>query len=297
LEQSAGTWGTPYQYTGQELDDVTGLYYYGARYYDPQVSNFIGVDPLASKMPSWSPYSYAFNNPILFIDPDGQKPVPVSSYAFRLYAQSKGLSGNQQIGAYFERLAVASLQTTRPVVHNTSQDFFSPARSRMNGGLPASVRPDGISAYVGASSRGEVFVSPSFYEAKATSATITKRYRKGQITGMIDALANMDRRPNELASLTLVTTSNTKISDQILEYATSRNVVIFQSVAAIDDETGEFILSEKSLLNGNLPSAIIDALRKVNGSYDEFNGVNPDLYINGTNPGAGDPDPAKIDDN
>ncbi len=167
----------------------------------------------------------------------------------------------------------------------------------MNGGLPASVRPDGISTYVGASSNGEVFISPSFYEAKATGATISKRYRKGQITGMIDALANMDRRPNELASLTLVTTSNTKISSDILEYATSRNVVVFQSVAAIDDETGEFILSEKTLLNGNLPSTIIDQLQKLNGRYDEFKGVDPSLYLNGNNPGPGDPDPAEIDDN
>jgi hypothetical protein len=114
---------------------------------------------------------------------------------------------------------------------------------------------------------------------------------------MIDALANMDRRPNELASLTLVTTSNTKISSDILEYATSRNVVVFQSVAAIDDETGEFILSEKTLLNGNLPSTIIDQLQKLNGRYDEFKGVDPSLYLNGNNPGPGDPDPAEIDDN
>jgi len=49
-------------------------------------------------------------------------------------------------------------------------------------------------------------------------------------------------------------------------------------------------------LNGNFPSAVIDALRKLNGSYDEFNGVNPDLYLNGSNPGSGDPDPAQIDD-
>ncbi|WP_291151923.1 RHS repeat-associated core domain-containing protein [Flavobacterium sp. UBA7680] len=63
---------TPYKFNGKELDEETGLYYYGARYYDPKVSIWYSVDPLAEKYPDYSPYVYCANNPVLYIDPDGR---------------------------------------------------------------------------------------------------------------------------------------------------------------------------------------------------------------------------------
>ena len=61
----------PYLFNGKELDTETGLYYYGARYYDPRVSIFLNVDPLAEK--TMTPYTYTNNNPINLIDPTGMK--------------------------------------------------------------------------------------------------------------------------------------------------------------------------------------------------------------------------------
>ncbi|MDY3315915.1 N-acetylmuramoyl-L-alanine amidase [Riemerella anatipestifer] len=65
----------PYLFNGKELDSETGLYYYGARYYDPRVSIFLNVDPLAEKYPFTSPYTYTNNNPIMLIDPTGMEPI------------------------------------------------------------------------------------------------------------------------------------------------------------------------------------------------------------------------------
>ncbi len=74
VEERAGDWSTQYKYTGKELDTETGLYDYGARFYDPSIAQWTSVDPMAREMPNWSPYNYTFNNPIVFTDPDGRSP-------------------------------------------------------------------------------------------------------------------------------------------------------------------------------------------------------------------------------
>ena len=66
-EQKAADWGTQYLYTGQELDPLTGLYNYGARYYDPTMSMFLSVDPLTDSYPGWTPFHYVHNNPLKLV--------------------------------------------------------------------------------------------------------------------------------------------------------------------------------------------------------------------------------------
>ena len=66
-----------WKFTGKELDEETGLYYYGARFYEPSWSLWLSVDPLAEKYKKWSPYNFTKNNPIRFIDPDGLAPVDI----------------------------------------------------------------------------------------------------------------------------------------------------------------------------------------------------------------------------
>jgi len=62
------------RFTGQKLDAETGLYYYGGRYYDPEISRFISADPFVPKPgnpQALNRYSYTLNNPVRYIDPSG----------------------------------------------------------------------------------------------------------------------------------------------------------------------------------------------------------------------------------
>jgi RHS repeat-associated protein len=66
-----------YKFTGKELDASTGFYYYGARYYDPQIGRFISADTIVQAPydpQSLNRYSYCRNNPVKYIDPSGHFP-------------------------------------------------------------------------------------------------------------------------------------------------------------------------------------------------------------------------------
>jgi RHS repeat-associated protein len=100
-QRTAGTEKTPFRFTGKELDSETGLYYYGARYLNPQTSLWLSTDPAMGEYVPGAPinddvrkqnqnlpgmggvfnyvnmhlYHYAGNNPMVLVDPDGRADV------------------------------------------------------------------------------------------------------------------------------------------------------------------------------------------------------------------------------
>jgi len=60
-----------YKFTAKELDNETSYTYFGARYYDSELSGWLSVDPMSDKYPSTSSYMYCSGNPVILIDPNG----------------------------------------------------------------------------------------------------------------------------------------------------------------------------------------------------------------------------------
>lgn len=79
MERAVSTDTHALYYTGKPHDDDTHLTYFGARYYDPVVGRFMGIDPAGidpGNLHSFNRYAYANNNPYRYRDPDGRAVTP-----------------------------------------------------------------------------------------------------------------------------------------------------------------------------------------------------------------------------
>ena len=88
----------PYKFNGKELDEETGLYYYGARYLNPMASIWYGMDPLVEKYSNISGFCYVKDNPLKFVDFKGEEPT--ASEAARMAAHVYGDKKNILINGW-----------------------------------------------------------------------------------------------------------------------------------------------------------------------------------------------------
>ena len=75
VEERNSQFSTNFLFNAKELDNETGLYYYGARYLDPTGAMWLSVDPMWEKYAGMTPYNYCMGNPVKLVDPDGEGAV------------------------------------------------------------------------------------------------------------------------------------------------------------------------------------------------------------------------------
>lgn len=88
-----------YKFTEKERDVETNFDYFGARYFDSQISRWLSVDPMADLRPGLSPYNYCQNNPLRRIDPTGMLDqagqATSSDEAYKEYLRELALAGKE----------------------------------------------------------------------------------------------------------------------------------------------------------------------------------------------------------
>lgn len=100
IEERNNTWNTPYFFNAKEFDEKTGMYYYGARYYEPRLSLWMSVDPLAEKYVFWGVYTYCYDSPLNHIDVEGLFPIGFVTQYTREVTRTQAVGMSNTVVSY-----------------------------------------------------------------------------------------------------------------------------------------------------------------------------------------------------
>ncbi|MFJ7958180.1 SpvB/TcaC N-terminal domain-containing protein [Streptomyces sp. NPDC096319] len=125
VEERSGQHDTEYQFTGKELDAETGLYYHGARYYNPRTQLWASADPALPKYldqdlaggitqpRNLAAYTYVHNNPVKLTDPTGEWPWENQPWSYDYTIHAEGDAADTYVlvdpttGTYFSQVGAS----------------------------------------------------------------------------------------------------------------------------------------------------------------------------------------------
>jgi RHS repeat-associated protein len=236
IEERNNTWNTPYLFNAKELDEETGLYYYGARYYDSRVSVWLGVDPLAETYPGVNTYAYCTNNPIKFIDPEGQEPT--AAEAARMAAHVYGDKKNGiLIGGW--RVSNRDFGLTNKDLNNSSTGLRSLVYERVADGKVteytyATAGTEASWKDVGADVKQPLGLSKQYAKAANNAKTISSELGSTELTYVGHSLGGGEAALNALVTDRKAITFNAAGVSDITKFVEGSWKTPFKSESKID---------------------------------------------------------------
>lgn len=313
---------------GHEMDnEIAGVgnsYSFGDYGYDPRLGRRKSIDPLSGKYPGWSPYVYTLDNPIQYVDLDGQQPKPTSTDPRLEY---DALLRNPEYTELTTTLLRSQIKSTYPDLEgweiNISAgnalemaygDFTGQPKGRnrlsTKGDNPLAlrtVRPDFVHDTEVRDSEGKLlrFTEGGIIEVKAPQNPIDITTNSSQIDAEINlarwAIGNNGVMGTTIGgtyaeelkagSYTLVLTADAQIDQRVVEESSRRGVNIYVQYSFQDRNSGEVVFSNPIKLNSisnELPSIVPGNLdRSVELNFERATKWTP-TRKNSTNDGSND---------
>jgi len=224
LDMDSPTQGIPptYLFNGKELDTETGLYYYGARYYDPRVQMWASPDPILAQYMRGSPnagvlnpahlglYTYARNNPVTFRDPDG-KDATITFGEVGCFLGPEGCLGGAAIGLIVDAaVAAGTIYWASTLGGGGSQSPSSSGGAPpAPGAQPPSPPPPGAAVAAGAAAAGAAASNPEVQQEAEV-------FTQGAVSAAEEELTIVEQKAEELVSSPANQSRVRTVADRIL---------------------------------------------------------------------------------